>query len=61
MLGSADAGQLQDVQRADSTRQQDHFALGLGALDRAAALEFNPDRALAVEQDAPHQRPGDDL
>src|SRR5215471_5151426 len=61
MLGCADTGELQDMRRADSTRGQDHFALGLGALDATAAFEFDAGRSLPVEQDAAHQRLGDDL
>jgi hypothetical protein len=30
-------------------RRQDHLAVGLGALDCAAELEFDADHALAVE------------
>jgi hypothetical protein len=60
VLGGADTGELQDVRRADGTRRQDHIAVGLGALDVirpwAAAFEFDTNCALAVEQDAAHQR-----
>jgi hypothetical protein len=38
MLVGADARELQDVRRADSTRRQDHLAVGLGPLDHTAAL-----------------------
>jgi hypothetical protein len=46
-------------------RQQDNLAVGLGALDDmrpwAAELEFDADGRFAVEEDAAHERLGDDL
>jgi hypothetical protein len=60
MLAGADTRELQDVWRADGTRRQDGLPLDLSAPDYTAAFEFNPDRALAVEQDAAHKRLGGD-
>ena len=37
MLGCADPRKLQDMRRADGTGGEDHLALGIGPLDRAAA------------------------
>ena len=64
MLGVANPRQLQDVRRADRSRRQDHLARRIGSLDRTAgtaAREFDARRSLAVENDAVHQRVGDEL
>ncbi len=61
MVGIADPGQLQDMRRADRAAGQDHLGQRVDALGLAAARELDPDRALAVEQHAMHQRVGDDL
>ncbi len=61
MLGIADAGELQDVRRTDGAGRQDHLARGIDPLGGAAARKFDAGRAAAVEQDAVHQRAGDDL
>ena len=60
MLGVADPRQLQDMRRADGAAGEDDLADRIDPLDRAAAREFDRDRALAVEHDAVHQRTGDD-
>ena len=52
MLGIANPRQLQYVRRADRTRHEEHLARRIGALDAAAACEFDAGRALAVEHDA---------
>jgi hypothetical protein len=49
MLGGATTRELQDVRRADGPGRQDDLTVDLGALDRAAALKFDADGALAVE------------
>ena len=64
MLGIAHPRQLQDVRRTDGTRREDHLAARIGPLDRAAgaaARKFDAGRPLAVEQNAVHQRVGDEL
>src|SRR5215468_12531412 len=58
--GSPTPGHLQDVRRADRAARQDDFARRLGTLHFAAALELDAGRALAVEQNAAHERIGDD-
>ena len=49
------------MRRADRAAGQDHLDQRVGALDSPAALELDPDRAVAVEHDPAHQRVGDDL
>jgi len=51
MLGITDPRQLQDVQRADRARRQDHLPRRIGPLDRTAgtaAREFDRDVALKL-------------
>src|SRR5271166_825706 len=40
------------MRRVDSTGGEDHFALGISALDRSTALVLDRDGAAAVEDDA---------
>ncbi len=58
MLGVADAGQLQQMRRADRAAGEDDLSRRFGALDLAAARKLDTDRALAVEtaRDGPARR-----
>src|SRR6266702_5409945 len=50
------------MRRADRAGREDHLARRVGPLDRTAgARELDTDRARAVEQDAVHQRLGDEF
>ena len=61
MLGIANPGQLQQMRRAHRAGRQDHLALGEDPLDPTLTGKIDPDRALAVEYDAVHQRVGNEL
>ena len=49
MVGIADAGQLQEMWRADGTGREDDFRIGVCKLGLAAAREFDAGCALTVE------------
>ena len=57
----ADAGQLEEMRRADRAGGEDHLARRVGDLDAAGAREYDAGRALAVERDVVYQRAGHDL
>ena len=61
MVWIADAGELQDMRRADRTRGEDHLGGRVDPLDRAAASIFDADSAFAIEQDTTDQSIGHDL
>src|SRR5262252_3127764 len=62
MVGIADAGELQEMRRADRAAGQDDLAGRVGALDCAVvARELDADRTAAVEQHAASQRARHDL
>jgi hypothetical protein len=61
VFGIADAGELQDMRRADRASRQDYLTLGFDALHAAVARILDSDRSHAIEPDAMHQRTGDDL
>src|SRR6516165_2098049 len=52
VLGRADPGKLQDMRRVDRAGGEDHFALGIRALNRPAPLVLDGDGAAALENDA---------
>jgi hypothetical protein len=61
MVRIADAGQLQDLRGADGASGSDHLHRRVGALRGAAAREFDPNGALAIQNQPMHQGIRDDL
>ena len=61
MVGIADAGQLQEMWRADGTGREDDFRIGVCKLGLAAAREFDAGRALTVEHEPVDHSVGYDL
>ena len=60
MVGIADAGQLQEMWRADGTGREDDFRIGVCKLGLAAG-KFDAGRALTVEHEPVDHGVGDDL
>ncbi len=60
-LAVADAGELQDLRRADGAASQDHLAAGPDRSDAALALDFNACGPSALDHHAPHQCAGHHL
>src|SRR6516225_4564469 len=60
MVRVADAGELQDVRRADGAGRKDHLTRGVHPFGCAVVGELNAYRALAVEPNAADQRVRDD-
>ena len=56
----ADAGALQEMRRADRAGRDQHLSGRLGDMPGAALLVFHAHGALALEEDAPGHRMGDD-
>jgi hypothetical protein len=60
MLGIANAGELEDVRRADRAGSKDHLAGDIDAFRGTIARILDAYRARAVEKHPMHQRIGDD-
>ena len=60
VVGIADAGQLQEMWRADGTGREDDFRIGVCKLGLAAAREFDAGCALTVEHKPVDHSVGDD-
>ncbi len=60
VVGRADAGEHQQLGRADRARREDHLGLGPGGLVAALAPVGDPGRPAALDQHPGHQGVGDD-